>query len=51
MEARKQWKNSDCAQLLIELSSFSGRMGLAEAGQVKLCYNHYFTPEQTCIAI
>jgi hypothetical protein len=36
MEARIRLEISDCAQLLIELSFFSGHMGLAQVGQVKL---------------
>jgi hypothetical protein len=50
-EARIRQEISVCAQLLIELSFFSGCMGLAQVGQVKLWYNHYFTPERTCISI
>jgi hypothetical protein len=46
-EARIRREISSCAQLLIELSFVSGRTGLAQVGQVKLCYNHYFTPERT----
>jgi hypothetical protein len=41
---------SDCSHMA-ELSFLSGRTSLAQAGQVKLCYKHYVTPERTYISI
>jgi hypothetical protein len=41
---------SDCSHMA-ELRFFSDRTSLAQAGQIKLCYKHYVTPERTYICI